>query len=290
MLGVIDSFFSRYTMTLSLFSRRTFLSMSGAALVGACASPDAGEQAAPVAAGFLPGYGPIYDSGYMLPGIPSEFVQGVNRRITGQYLGEQPPGTIDVDPYSKFLYVVREGTDSVRFPVGVGRAGLSFAGNGRIQVKKKWPGWTPTRNMLRREPEIYGPFARGIRGGLRSPLGARALYLYKGGRDTYFRIHGTNDMQSIGNSSSAGCIRMFNQDIIALYDMIELGTPVHVRGEAEALRVDPENFNRGVEIPARQVDPELIYSDEAIANDPPPIFDDPRDGLTPGMDESNVPL
>ena len=144
--------------------------------------------------------------------------------------------------------------------------------------------------MLRTEPEIYGPFARGIRGGLRSPLGARALYLYKGGRDTYYRIHGTNALDSIGNSSSAGCIRMFNNDVIALYEMVPLGTRVHVRSEAESLRVDPENFNRGIEVPARRVDPELIYSDEAIANDPPPIFDDPRDGTVPGADTGNVPL
>jgi lipoprotein-anchoring transpeptidase ErfK/SrfK len=193
-----------------------------------------------------------------------------------------------VDPYAKFLYFVREGNQTVRFPIGVGRAGRSFAGNGTIQVKRKWPGWTPTRNMLRTEPEIYGPFARGIPGGRRSPLGARALYLYKGGRDTHYRIHGTNDLESIGNSGSAGCIRMFNHDIIALYEMVPIGTPVHVRGEAESLRVDPENFGRGVELPARSVDPERIYSAEAIANDPPPIFDDPRDGMpaAPG----DVPL
>ncbi|MEZ5798295.1 MAG: hypothetical protein R3D63_12880 [Paracoccaceae bacterium] len=99
----------------------------------------------------------------------------MNRRIVGTYLGEQPPGTIDVDPYAKFLYLVREGDQSVRYPIGAGRAGKAFAGNGTIQVKKKWPGWTPTANMLRTEPEVYGPFARGIPGGRRSPLGARAL-------------------------------------------------------------------------------------------------------------------
>lgn len=277
-------------------NRRTFLKLSGlklsgltltgSALLGACAAPEPSNPSA----GFVEGYGPIYDSGYRLQGVPSEFLQGVNRRITGTYLGEQPPGTIDVDPYAKFLYFVREGANSVRFPIGAGRAGRSFAGEGTIQVKKKWPGWTPTKNMLRTEPEIYGPFARGIRGGLRSPLGARALYLYRGGRDTYYRIHGTNALDSVGNSSSAGCIRMFNHDVIALYEMVPLGTRVHVRSEAESLRVDPENFNRGIEVPPRSVDPELIYSEEAIANDPPPIFDDPRDGMVPGSDEGYVPL
>lgn len=275
-------------MPFSHLTRRTFLSLSGFAALSACASGGSDEATVPASVGFLPGYGPIFDSGYTLPGIPTEYLQGVNRRITGTYLGEQAPGTIDVDPYAKFLYIVREGADSVRFPIGVGRAGRAFAGNGTIQLKRKWPGWTPTANMLRREPEVYGPFARGIPGGRRSPLGARALYLYKGGRDTFFRIHGTNDLESIGNSGSAGCIRMFNQDIIALYDLVPLGTPVHVRSEAESLRVDPENFGRGVELPPRTVDPERIYSAEAIANDPPPVFDDPRDGLP--ADSGDVPL
>jgi lipoprotein-anchoring transpeptidase ErfK/SrfK len=274
-------------MTLASLSRRSFLSLTGSALLGACASkgPDASIVTAP---SFVPNYGPVFDSGYTLAGIPPHLLEGVNRRITGTYLGEQPVGTIDVDPYAKFLYFVQEGQNTVRFPIGAGRAGRSFSGNGTIQLKKKWPGWTPTQNMLRTEPEIYGPFARGIRGGLRSPLGARALYLFRGGRDTFYRVHGTNDLESIGNSSSAGCIRMFNQDIISLYEMIPLGTNVHVRDEAESLRVDPENFNRGLEVPARRVDPELIYSDEAIANDPLPVFDATPVDVT--VDQGNVPL
>ena len=272
-------------MPQTCFSRRRFLSMSGFAALAACGANGATESQAP---SFVDGYGPIFDSGYELSGIPAEYTEGANRRMTGTYLGEQPPGTIDVDPYAKFLYFVREGENSVRFPIGVGRAGRAFSGNGTIQVKKKWPGWTPTANMLRTEPEVYGAFARGIPGGRRSPLGARALYLYKGGRDTHYRIHGTNDLHSIGNSGSAGCIRLFNQDIITLFDMVPLGTPVHVRSEAESQRVDPENFGRGVELPATTVDPEDIYGAEAVANDPPPILDDARDGMP--VDSGNVPL
>ncbi|TGD43736.1 L,D-transpeptidase [Pseudotabrizicola sediminis] len=274
-------------MSFAPLSRRSFLSLSGFAALSACAPAMPGTDQPIFSAGFLPGYGPVFDSGYTLPGIPGQYTQSPNRRITGQYLGEQAIGTIDVDPYSKFLYFVREGATSVRYPVGVGRAGLAFAGNGTIQLKRKWPGWTPTRNMIRREPEVYGPFSGGIPGGLRSPLGARALYLYKGGRDTYFRIHGTNDMESIGNSGSAGCIRMFNQDIIHLFELVPIGTPVHVRTEAEALRVDPENFNRGIDLPSRTVDPELIYG--PTANTQAPVFDDPRDGM-PATGGDNVPL
>jgi lipoprotein-anchoring transpeptidase ErfK/SrfK len=255
-------------MSLLPISRRLFIALSGSAALSACATPQ--EELQTVA--HLPEYGPIVDSGIELPAIPMNFTEGVNRRITGTYLGEQPVGTIDVDPYAKFLYLVREGDQTIRYPIGAGRAGRAFAGNGTIQLKRKWPSWTPTANMLRSEPEVYGPFARGIPGGRRSPLGAAALYLYKGGKDTRYRIHGTNDLESVGNSGSAGCIRMFNHDILHLHDLVTIGMRVHVRGEAESLRVDPENFNRGYEIPARTVDPALIYSDEAIANDPPPVF------------------
>ena len=134
--------------------------------------------------------------------------------------------------------------------------------------------------MLRTEPEIYGPFRRGIPGGLRSPLGARALYLFRNGRDTYYRIHGTNDLGSVGNSGSAGCIH--------LYDAVEKGIKVLVRSEDESLRVDPENYNRGVELPAKQIDPDMIYGEDALANDQPPDFDavDPNAPII----ESNVPL
>ncbi|MFN7224953.1 MAG: L,D-transpeptidase [Paracoccaceae bacterium] len=276
-------------MSFDPINRRSFLAMSSFAALSACAPSVPGSGQPGPSVGFLPDYGPIYDSGYALPGIPRQYTEGANRRITGRYLGEQPIGTIDVDPYAKFLYFVREGNNSVRYPVGVGRAGLSFAGDGTIQLKRKWPGWTPTQNMIRREPDVYAAFARGIPGGRRSPLGARALYLYKGGRDTYFRIHGTNDVESIGNSGSAGCIRLFNQDIIHLYDIVPVGTPVHVRTESESLRVDPENFGRGLDLPARSVDPERIYGAEAVANDHPPIFDDPRDGA-PVSGGDNVPI
>ena len=222
---------------------------------------------------FVEGYGPVFDAGYTLPAVPESYTQGVNRRMTGIYVGEQSPGTIDVDPYAKFLYWIPEVGESVRYPVGVGRAGLAFQGDGIIKLKRQWPGWTPTQNMIRREPEVYGPFRQGIPGGLRSPLGSRALYLYRGGRDTFYRIHGTNDLNSIGNSGSAGCIRMFNQDIIDLYERVPIDTRVHVRSEAESLRVDPENFGRGIELPPVILDPDDVYGEEALARDRPPDFD-----------------
>jgi hypothetical protein len=115
--------------------------------------------------------------------------------------------------------------------------------------------------MLRSEPEVYGPFAGGIPGGVASPLGARALYLYRGGRDTRYRIHGTNDLQSIGNSSTAGCIRMFNQDVIDLYERAPMGTDVVVRTYDESVAAEGEELaNRGVELPPTIVDPDVVYA------------------------------
>lgn len=257
-------------MSSSLLTRRSFGALALSS-VTACGSSmpisNAIDDFVPQS-NFLPEYEPLFDAGFNLPGIPITYTQGDNRRMEGIYQGEQGPGTLDVDPYAKFLYYINEDGTAVRYPVGVGRAGLAFAGDGRIQLKRKWPGWTPTQNMLRREPEVYGPFRKGIPGGLRSPLGARALYLYRNGRDTFFRIHGTNDLESIGNSGSAGCIRMFNQDVIDLYERVPIGIKVHVRSEAESLRVDPENFNRGFELPPKLIDPEQIYGPDADTRAP----------------------
>lgn len=258
-----------------LISRRSFGALALGSLAACATAPTETVEVIAPGVDFIDGYGPLFDSGYTLPPIPSSYTQGVNRRMEGEYVGEQPPGTIDVDPYAKLLYFVPESgvQNTIRYPVGVGRAGLAFAGNGTIQLKRKWPGWTPTANMLRREPEVYGPFRQGIPGGLRSPLGARALYLYRNGRDTFFRIHGTNDLGSIGNSGSAGCIRMFNQDIIDLYERVPIGIRVHVRSEAESLRIDPEYHGRGVDLPPVILDPEDVYGEAAVAADRPPDFD-----------------
>lgn len=257
-------------MTTTL-TRRSFGAMM-LATTAACARPPL-PPSLPPEPQFIEGYGPIADAGYNLPGIPARYLQGVNRRMSGIYNGEQGPNTLDVDPYAKFLYHVRPDGTTTRYPVGVGRAGRSIRGSATIKLKRKWPGWTPTQNMLRTEPEVYGPFRGGIPGGLRSPLGARALYLYRGNRDTFYRIHGTNDLESIGNSGSAGCIRMFNQDAIHLYDQIDIPMRVHIRSREESLRVDPENYERGIELPPKIISPEELLGPEAEALDRPPEFD-----------------
>lgn len=134
------------------------------------------------------------------------------------------PGDIHVDAVAKYLYHI--GTDglAMRYGVAIGRAGLYQPGVFRIQRKAEWPSWTPTANMIAREPEVYGQFADGVPGGPTNPLGARALYLYLGGRDTFLRIHGTPQPWSIGTSASSGCVRLVNAHIIELYAAVEAGS------------------------------------------------------------------
>lgn len=144
------------------------------------------------------------------------------------YETSEQPGTIVVDPRNRFLYLVRRDGKALRYGVGVGRAGLEFTGTASVQVKKKWPHWTPTPAMIAREPTRYRKWAGGMAGGEGNPLGARALYLFKGGEDTRFRIHGTTEPESIGKAVSSGCIRMMNADVIDLYERVPLRSKVVV--------------------------------------------------------------
>ncbi len=144
------------------------------------------------------------------------------------YRSPHPPGTVVVDPHRRFLYLVQSGGKAIRYGVGVGREGLAFAGTGTVQEKREWPHWTPTAAMIARDPKRYAKWAAGMEGGAANPLGARALYLFKNGQDTRYRIHGTTEPDSIGKAVSSGCIRMMNQDVIDLYGRVPLGARVVV--------------------------------------------------------------
>lgn len=137
-------------------------------------------------------------------------------------------GDIHVDPVAKYLYHIREGGVAMRYGVAVGRIGLQSPGLYTIRRKVEWPSWTPTANMIRREPHLYAQFAGGVPGGPDNPLGARALYLYRGDRDSMLRIHGTPQPWSIGTSASSGCVRLVNAHVIDLYDQVEMGSLVHL--------------------------------------------------------------
>ncbi|MBP0438850.1 L,D-transpeptidase [Tianweitania sediminis] len=144
------------------------------------------------------------------------------------YFTTEPIGTIVVDTQARFLYLVGQNGRALRYGIGVGKAGLAFEGVARVQYKREWPRWTPTQDMIAREPERYGPLAGGMEPGPTNPLGPRALYLFQNGVDTLYRIHGTTEDWSIGQAVSSGCIRLLNQDIIDLHGRVPNGTRVVV--------------------------------------------------------------
>ncbi|GGL74060.1 L,D-transpeptidase [Wenxinia marina] len=139
------------------------------------------------------------------------------------------PGVIHVDLANTWLYWITGPQAARRYKIAVGAAGRNFRGQATIRRKAEWPSWTPTASMIRAEPHIYAQSAGGLPGGHpRNPLGARALYLYQGNRDTLYRIHGTPQPWTMGRSFSSGCIRMINEHMIDLYDRVPIGTRVVV--------------------------------------------------------------
>ncbi|TWI35666.1 L,D-transpeptidase [Paracoccus sulfuroxidans] len=170
--------------------------------------------------------------------VRAAYLNDRNTRQRVAYNGSEAPGTIVVDPYARLLYHVLPNGEAMRFGVAVGKAGLNFQGNASINRKAAWPSWVPTANMVRTQPELYGHLKGGLKGGVDNPLGSRALYLYQGGQDTMYRIHGTMDPSSVGKATSAGCIRMFNQDVMDLFNEIPNGTKVKVRTQAESIAME----------------------------------------------------
>lgn len=137
-------------------------------------------------------------------------------------------GSIYVSNADHHLFHIIHPGIARRYGVALGAVGRKFEGSAMISRKAKWPSWTPTRSMIAKEPDVYGPYASGLPGGhSMNPMGSRALYLQVNGRETYFRIHGTNLPNSIGRSFSSGCIRLRNDHIEALYDNVPVGTVVH---------------------------------------------------------------
>lgn len=206
------------------------------------AQPQPFEVATPpgVSAQYLAMYGEQPDETFPLPATDLSEVDERFLRQEVSYPTREAPGTIVVDTDNRFLYLVREGGRAIRYGIGVGKQGMSWRGRATIARKAEWPRWTPTPAMIARDPGKNGPWAGGMEAGLDNPLGARALYLYQGNRDTLYRIHGTSEPWSIGKSVSSGCIRMFNQDIIDLYSRVPTGTTVLVLNRRTLLAPDAE--------------------------------------------------
>ena len=135
-------------------------------------------------------------------------------------------GDLHVDPNVHHAYLILPGDRAIRYGVAIGRGDLYESGEFTVGAKKEWPSWTPTQNMIEREPDKYAQYEDGMPGGPDNPLGARALYLFDGTRDTFLRIHGTPQPWTIGRSVSSGCVRLPNEQIVDLYERVPLGTHV----------------------------------------------------------------
>lgn len=158
--------------------------------------------------------------------IPDQF-----RRHIVDYSRKEQPGTILVDTNSRYLYYVLPGGKAIRYGVAVGEEALAFSGVATVGRMAEWPDWIPTPEIQAR----LGPYPARVRGGPANPLGARALYLYQGNKDTLYRIHGTNQPEYIGQAISSGCIRMINADVIDLFDRVRPGTTVVVLGPGQGV-------------------------------------------------------
>jgi len=209
-------------------NRRAFLGgVAGVAGVGLSGTLPALAQI-PVLESYASMYAGRVDGGHKLPAIP---IDKLNKRLLRQIVIDpsfEKPGTVVVDTTTHFLYFVLPGNKAIRYGVSLGKAGFDWVGSATIQFKKAWPVWTPPPEMIERRPEL-AKYANGMPPGPQSPLGARALYLFKNGKDTMYRLHGTPEWSSIGKNASSGCVRMLNQDVIDLFNRVSGPTTVHVR-------------------------------------------------------------
>ncbi len=156
------------------------------------------------------------------------------RRQVVTFRTAEEPGTIIIDGDKHYLYYVLPNFQAIRYGIGVGRDGFGWAGIVEVGRKAEWPRWTPPAEMVARDPNA-AKWKDGMPGGPDNPLGARAMYLYVGGQDSIYRIHGTTQPWSIGLNISSGCIRMINEDVIDLYDRVKVGTRVIVLMQGAAL-------------------------------------------------------
>ena len=166
-----------------------------------------------------------YDSRDILGGGPGFFGGGGGAspipRSTVSFATNYAPGTIVVNTAERRLYLVLSSGQALRYGIGVGRDGFRWSGIHRISAKKEWPSWTPPSQMLARRPDL----PRHMEGGIDNPLGARAMYL----GSTLYRIHGSNEPETIGQAVSSGCFRMTNDDVSDLYGRVSVGTTVIVK-------------------------------------------------------------
>ncbi|MCF6344825.1 MAG: L,D-transpeptidase [Devosiaceae bacterium] len=175
-------------------------------------------------------YGPLPEEKFPIPAI---HLRKLDKRFYRQQVDfdtSEKVGTIIVNTKTFYCHLIQENGKAMRYGVGLGKAGFEWSGRAQIAWKRKWPTWTPPASMIERVPELekYSAANGGQQPGLDNPLGARALYVYKNGRDTLYRLHGSVETYSIGKAVSSGCVRFINQDIVDLYDRIPRKAPLLV--------------------------------------------------------------
>jgi lipoprotein-anchoring transpeptidase ErfK/SrfK len=178
-------------------------------------------------------YAPISGEPFAVPAVRLSDIdpQYLRKRVNVQT--DEAPGTIIINAQNRFLYFVEGGGRAIRYGVGVGRQGFGWSGVATVKNKQEWPDWYPPKEMIARQAELRRQLSElqsglGMPGGPRNPLGARAMYLWQGNKDTLYRIHGTFEPWTIGQNVSSGCIRMINQDVIDLYERVPLNAKVVV--------------------------------------------------------------
>jgi lipoprotein-anchoring transpeptidase ErfK/SrfK len=178
-------------------------------------------------------YASVSGEPYPVPAVKLSNINPEFLRRSVSLQTAEPAGTVIIDARSHFLYFVQGGGRAIRYGVGVGRQGFGWSGTATIHDKQAWPDWYPPKEMIARQPGLRS-HVTGLRGGLGvpggpgNPLGARAMYLWQGNKDTLYRIHGTAEPWTIGTNVSSGCIRMINQDAIDLYERVTPGARVVV--------------------------------------------------------------
>lgn len=215
--------------------RRAVLGLGAITLAGCVTDETSTTNLRPTAeSGASPATASIYravtDGGVQIPAVDVSKVDPGYWRTDVDYPSSERPGTLIVDTPNKYLYHVLPGGRATRYGVGVGREGFEWSGRAKVAYARQWPRWVPPDSMIKRQPELvrYSAKNGGMEPGLRNPLGARALYIHEGGRDTLYRLHGTNEPESIGKAVSSGCIRLLNQDVIHLYNNVKNGSPIVV--------------------------------------------------------------
>lgn len=218
-----------------MFTRRSFVALAATAGLAACARPPAEPVTRAATAATFPPlpnfYGPISTEPWPIPAIPEGTIAPhLWRQEVANPWPDRARGTIVVDPDDAILHFIESRETAIRYGVSVGAAGFAWEGEARLQFSREWPRWKVPATMIERQPQLapYSVANGGMDPGPDNPMGARALYLFKDGRDTLYRVHGSASPRELGKAVSQGCIRMLNHDVIDLNERSVHGAAVVV--------------------------------------------------------------